>query len=82
MSGDSVSRAFRLLAPLLLATVVACGPAKPSEEPPAQTQRQRDSVIGASSLPGAAGVRGAMAASDSAARRKARLDSIARDTTT
>jgi len=38
--------------------------------------RARDSVIGESNLPGAAGVKGAMAVADSAAARNARLDSI------
>lgn len=40
------------------------------------TRRQRDSIIGASSLPGAGGVRGALRAQDSAAARRARADSI------
>lgn len=39
--------------------------------------RARDSVIGESNLPGAAGVKGAMSVADSAAARNARLDSIA-----
>jgi hypothetical protein len=43
---------------------------------PAGTERERDSVIGASRLPGAGGVRGALRATDSAAARNARLDSI------
>jgi hypothetical protein len=38
------------------------------------TQRQRDSVIGASQLPGAQGVRGALRVSDSAAARRDRED--------
>jgi hypothetical protein len=42
------------------------------------TQRERDSVLGASRLPGAQGVRGALRASDSAAARNARLDSAGR----
>ncbi len=42
------------------------------------TRRQRDSIIGESSLPGAGGVRGALRASDSAAARRARRDSVAR----
>jgi hypothetical protein len=41
------------------------------------SQRERDSAIGASKLPGAQGVRGALGASDSAAARNARLDSVA-----
>lgn len=43
------------------------------------SQRQHDSVIGASRLPGAAGVRGALRVSDSAAAERARFDSTARD---
>ncbi len=42
------------------------------------TQRERDSVLGASKLPGAQGVRGALKAADSAAARNARLDSAGR----
>ena len=41
------------------------------------TRRQRDSIIGESPLPGAQGVQGALRASDSAAARARRLDSIA-----
>ena len=40
------------------------------------TQRQRDSVIGASKLPGAQGVQKALAGQDSAAARAARAESI------
>jgi hypothetical protein len=54
----------------------ACSP-DTSSHPPARTQRERDSAIGASMLPGAGGVRGALRADDSAAARNARLDSIA-----
>ena len=42
-----------------------------------RTERERDSIIGASQLPGARGVRGALGASDSADARNARLDSVA-----
>ena len=42
------------------------------------TERQRDSVIGSSRLPGATGVRGALRVSDSAAAQRARLDSASR----
>ena len=38
--------------------------------------RERDSVLGASRLPGAAGVRGALRVADSAAARNTRLDSV------
>ena len=42
------------------------------------TQRERDSALGASKLPGAAGVRGALRAADSSAARNARVDSVGR----
>ena len=42
--------------------------------PPPASERERDSIIGASQLPGAQGVRGALRASDSAAARRARED--------
>ena len=42
------------------------------------TRAQRDSVIGASSLPGAGGVRGALEVADSAAARQQRIDSLMR----
>ena len=42
----------------------------------ALTQRQRDSVIGASKLPGAQGIQKAQRAQDSLAARAARIDSV------
>jgi hypothetical protein len=48
-----------------------------SSHAPGRTQRERDSALGASNLPGAGGVRGALRADDSAAARNARLDSLA-----
>jgi hypothetical protein len=60
---------------LVLLTIFGCSPQ--GEVRRAPTQRERDSVIGTSRLPGAAGVRGAIRAEDSAAARNARLDSIA-----
>ncbi|HEU4565157.1 MAG TPA: hypothetical protein VFS05_10930 [Gemmatimonadaceae bacterium] len=65
------------LACVLLLSLAACGHAPERRAADTGTQRQRDSAIGASSLPGAAGVRGAIDASDAAASRDARLDSIA-----
>ena len=56
----------------ILVMAVACT-RDPSPRP--GTQRERDSVLGASELPGAQGVRGALRAQDSAAARNARLDS-------
>jgi hypothetical protein len=66
---------------VLLVVGAACG-AKP-DAPPAQRsaaeQRAVDSTIGASALPGSQGVRGALAATDSAAARARTLDSIAKN---
>jgi hypothetical protein len=39
------------------------------------TRREKDSIIGASQIPGARGVKKALSAADSAAARQARLDS-------
>jgi hypothetical protein len=57
---------------------VACR-ADPADRRAPATERERDSVIGASRLPGAKGVQGALRASDSADSRRAREDSIARE---
>ena len=65
---------------LLVLTLAACGGGNgQANRPDTLTRRQRDSVIGASKLPGAQGVRGALQAQDSARARNARLDSIARE---
>jgi len=64
------------LAAVLLLVVAACSP-KAGDASKMRSQRERDSVLGASRLPGAQGVRGALGASDSAAVRNARVDSIA-----
>lgn len=42
-----------------------------------RSERERDSIIGASRLPGAQGVRGALRESDAAKARNAQLDSVA-----
>ena len=59
---------------------VACS-SKPETPPARRTkaeQRVVDSTVGASMLPGARGVQGALAMQDSIAARNARLDSIAK----
>jgi hypothetical protein len=64
------------LASAALLVVCACASAKDQSKRPA-TERERDSVLGASQLPGATGVSGALRAQDSAAARNSRLDSVA-----
>jgi hypothetical protein len=62
---------------LLLSAPGAC--ASPSARPDARTERserQRDSVLGASRIPGAVGVRRALEASDSGAARRTREASV------
>ena len=59
--------------------ILLAGACTPDSRPArAGTQRERDSVLGASKLPGAQGVRGALRAADSADARNARLDSVDR----
>jgi hypothetical protein len=69
--GVAKMRRIRLMAVGLL-MVGACGRSQ-SAVKHATTERERDSGIGASRLPG--GVRGALRVSDSAAARNARIDS-------
>lgn len=65
----------------LLAVMLLAGCAGERKDPPAPpvrdaaAQRTHDSLLGASRLPGAAGVRGAVRAADSAAARRVREDS-------
>jgi hypothetical protein len=63
---------------LSLITVFSLGACTKEQAParPAMTQRQRDSAIGESKIPGAQGVRGALRVQDSAQARNSRLDSI------
>jgi hypothetical protein len=64
-----------------VAFVTAACSDKPAEQTPPRTaeqQRAIDSTVGASKLPGAQGVRGALAASDSAAAYNKTLDSLAK----
>jgi hypothetical protein len=61
---------------VVLLLVIGCSSAA-TDSKPGRSQRERDSTLGASQLPGAHGVRGALRASDSAAARNSRLDSVA-----
>ncbi len=61
---------------LLVLFLLAGGCAGRDDGERVATQRERDSVVGASKLPGASGVRGALRAADSANARHGRLDSV------
>jgi hypothetical protein len=61
---------------LVLGLGMVLGCARQGDQPRrASSERERDSVLGASRLPGATGVRGALRVSDSAEARNARIDS-------
>ena len=67
-----------LAALLLVISFVGCAPKEDGQGGNhVRSERERDSILGASRLPGARGVRGALGVSDSAAARNARLDSVA-----
>jgi hypothetical protein len=66
-----------VLGALLLIGVQSCGQSDSTARRDALTKRERDSMLGASQLPGAQGVRGALEATDSAAARREREDAAA-----
>lgn len=69
---------YTIFASLVLLAAACGGQDASATRRSAAEQRAIDSTIGASALPGAQGVRGAMAASDSAAKRARELDSLSR----
>jgi hypothetical protein len=69
---------------LLLATLAACGgdnSGKQAVNRDTLTQRQKDSILAKSSIPGASNVGRAMRAADSTSAGAHRADSVAADTT-
>jgi hypothetical protein len=64
-----------LIAVPLAALLVACKSSDGGNRRDTMTQRQKDSVLGQSGLPGAQGVTKAQRAADSAKAAQARLDS-------
>jgi hypothetical protein len=68
----------RLMGLVVLSALTGCG-ADHAEPQAPKSQRQRDSAIGASRLPGAQGVGGALKAADSAASRRAQEEAAARE---
>ena len=55
--------------------LAACGGEKADENKPQLTQREKDSILAGSRIPGAKAVGRAMTSADSATARQARLDS-------
>ena len=74
---------MRLLGCALLLIAAACSSSDTSQtvNRDTLTQRQKDSILAQSTIPGAGAVRRAMTAADSASRRALQADSQARDTT-
>jgi hypothetical protein len=69
---------------LLLATLAACGGDKSDKQAVNRdtlTERQKDSILAKSSIPGASNVGRAMRAADSTSAGAHRADSVAADTT-
>jgi hypothetical protein len=66
---------MRELVMLLALAVGGCAPRGEAKPAAQKTERERDSVLGASKIPGAGGVGAALRVSDSAAARRAREDS-------
>jgi hypothetical protein len=68
------------MARMLIAALLIFGTGCKSEPArPVRTERERDSIIGQSKLPGAQGVRGAMRAGDTAVAHNVLRDSLARE---
>jgi hypothetical protein len=66
------------LSALVTLSVVGCGESH-TDERATLTRREKDSILGASKIPGARGVKRAMTSADSASARQARLDSAERE---
>ena len=60
---------------VLAAGAAACNKDDSDQNRPQLTQREKDSILGASKIPGAKAVKRALTSADSAAARQARLDS-------
>jgi hypothetical protein len=71
---------MRLILLLAVGVLMVSGCSSGHDQPRrSATERERDSAIGASRIPGAQGVRRALQASDSGNARRALEDSIARE---
>jgi hypothetical protein len=67
-----------LICLLVLSALTGCGGDHAERRAP-KSERERDSTIGASRLPGAQGVGGALKAADSAASRRAQEEAAAQE---
>ena len=67
---------LRTIAFAFLAVAAACAKETGGNRRDTMTQRQKDSVLGQSGLPGAQGVTNALKAADSVKARQARTDSV------
>lgn len=61
--------------------MLACGSGKSGQAADTLTERQKDSILANSKIPGARGVGSALRASDSVGAHVQRADSLASDTT-
>jgi len=68
-----MSRRYLVALPVVL-LVAACSSSQSGNRRDTMTQRQKDSVLGQSGLPGAQGVTKALRAADSVKARQARVD--------
>jgi hypothetical protein len=66
----------KLISVVLILAAACSGSDAPANDRDTMTQRQRDSVLAQSGLPGARGVGQALNAADSVRARNAQLDSI------
>jgi hypothetical protein len=70
-----MSRRSQLLLPLTIAALTAgCSSSKQPSDRDTMTQRQKDSVLGQTGLPGSQGISKAMRAADSVKARQAQVD--------
>jgi hypothetical protein len=71
-----MSRRSQLLVLTLAALAAGCSSSKQPSDRDTMTQRQKDSVLGRTGLPGSQGISKAMRAADSIKAQQARIDTI------
>jgi hypothetical protein len=74
----TIMRVVRSVEVCLLIAMLGCHEKGSASKHP-RSERERDSILGQSRLPGAQGVRGALRESDAAKARNAQLDSVANE---